>query len=247
MSTITVKRLASQIRSRLRAAGNEQAISTGLTFFKPDDAVQLYGVKSTGVRSIEKEAYREVRGQWTVADAIALCELLAQDAHHESKMVGVLLLGRYKRTFPKGLFTRVRGWITAGHYPNWAAVDGLAPTLVTPLIVSYPDLIPRLGRWAAARNLWLRRAAVVTFVPLARRGEQLGPAYALVESLIADEHDLMHKACGWLLREAGKTDMRRLERFLLHHGPDMSRTTVRYAIERFPEPQRKSLLAKTRG
>ncbi len=58
--------------------------------------------------------------------------------------------------------------------------------------------------------------------------------------------DLIHKAVGWMLREAGTTDMRRLERFLKVEGPKIPRTTVRYAIERFPKDQRKRLLEATR-
>jgi 3-methyladenine DNA glycosylase AlkD len=76
---------------------------------------------------------------------------------------------------------------------------------------------------------------------------QLDRAYMIVEDLLDDVHDLMHKACGWLLRETGKADARRLEQFLLIHGPRIPRTTVRYAIERFPQRKRKSLLVKTRG
>ena len=57
----------------------------------------------------------------------------------------------------------------------------------------------------------------------------------------------MHKALGWLLREAGKTDMKRLRQFLLKHGPTIPRTTLRYAIERFPTKDRAKLLQKTRG
>ena len=56
----------------------------------------------------------------------------------------------------------------------------------------------------------------------------------------------MHKALGWLLREAGKTDMKRLRQFLLKHGPTIPRTTLRYAIERFPAKERAELLQKTR-
>lgn len=56
----------------------------------------------------------------------------------------------------------------------------------------------------------------------------------------------MHKAVGWLLREAGKADRKRLERFLLDNGPDIPRTTVRYAIERFGKADRKRLLEATR-
>lgn len=61
------------------------------------------------------------------------------------------------------------------------------------------------------------------------------------------DDDLIHKANGWLLREAGKADPKRLEKFLLDNGPAIPRTTLRYAIERFPESRRKALLRKTRG
>ena len=57
----------------------------------------------------------------------------------------------------------------------------------------------------------------------------------------------MHTAAGWLLREAGKTDLRRLERFLRRYGPSIPRTTVRYAIERFPPRERHRLLVDTAG
>jgi len=247
MPSITPKRLAAPIRARLREAGDEQTVARGRTYFKRDDDVQLYGVKSSVLRGIEKEAYDLVRADWTVAEAISFCELMAGAAQHEAKMVGVLLLGRYRKDFPKGLLATVRGWILAGSFPNWAAIDGLAPSVITPLVVKYDALTPRVVRWTSSGNLWLRRAAAVTFVPLARKGRELDSAYTVVERLLSDANDLIHKASGWLLREAGRTDMARLERFLLDNGPQIPRTTVRYAIERFPERKRKRLLIETRG
>ncbi|UCG85101.1 MAG: DNA alkylation repair protein [Gemmatimonadota bacterium] len=247
MPSITPKRLATQIRTRLREAGDEQTAARGRSYFKRDDDVQLYGVKSSVLRGIEKEAYGLVRADWTVVDAISFCELTADVVQFEAKMVGVLLLGRYHKDFPKGLLARVRGWILDGLFCNWAAIDGLAPTVITPLIVKYGDLMPRVVCWTSSGNLWLRRAAAVAFVPLARKGRELDSAYAVVEHLLSDANDLIHKASGWLLREAGRTDMHRLERFLLDNGPHIPRTTVRYAIERFPGRRRKRLLVETRG
>lgn len=95
--------------------------------------------------------------------------------------------------------------------------------------------------------MWVRRGSAVAFVPHARKGRLLDGAYAVAELLLGDDEDLIHKAVGWLLREAGKTDAGRLTRFLLEHGPSIPRTAVRYAIERFPEKERKRLLAATRG
>jgi hypothetical protein len=86
----------------------------------------------------------------------------------------------------------------------------------------------------------------VTFVPLARRGRHLDTACGVARRLLGDDEDVMHKAVGWLLREVGKTDRRRLERFLRAEGSRMPRTTVRHAIERFPPDDRRRWLAATR-
>jgi 3-methyladenine DNA glycosylase AlkD len=93
----------------------------------------------------------------------------------------------------------------------------------------------------------LRRAALVTLVPLARRGRFLELTYELAREHFSDREDLIHKATGWLLREAGKTDMPRLKRFVLRHGPAIPRTALRYAIERFPSKERAGLLEATRS
>jgi 3-methyladenine DNA glycosylase AlkD len=217
------------------------------TYFKKDDDVALLGVKTTPVRTLARELYQRVAPTWQVADAVAFADLMVRDRYLEAKGLGLTVLNRYRAVYPRSLLATARKWLADGHLCNWAAVDALAPLVLTPLVVRYPQLEPRLIRWGGARNQWLRRAAVVTFVPLARHGERLDQAYALVAGLLSDREDLMHKACGWLLREAGKTDMPRLERFLLRHGPALPRTTVRYAIERYPERRRKQLLAETRG
>jgi 3-methyladenine DNA glycosylase AlkD len=68
----------------------------------------------------------------------------------------------------------------------------------------------------------------------------------VARQLHPDSEDLIQKAVGWTLREAGKTDMDRLERYLIRHGARIPRTTVRYAIERFPPEKRRSLLVATK-
>jgi len=83
--------------------------------------------------------------------------------------------------------------------------------------------------------------------PLARHGKALDEAYRVAAALREDREDLIHKATGWLLREAGKTDPARLERFLLAQGPRLPRTALRYAIERFPAARRRRLLVQTSG
>lgn len=238
--------LAATARRRLRALGDPRVAARGRTFFKEGESIALYGVRTPQVRALGRDLYQQVRELWDPPRALAWCELVIQDRELEAKYVGIFVLGRYAPRLPRSAVRRVESWIRAGHCANWATIDALAPEVLTPMVVHHPDLIPRLSAWARARTLWLRRAAVVTFVPLARRGLHLHTAYRLVQTLAGDREDLMHKASGWLLREAGRTDQARLEGFLRRHGPRLPRTTVRYAIERFPEEKRRDLLACTR-
>src|SRR5262249_61187038 len=109
-----------------------------------------------------------------------------------------------------------------------------------------PELCARLRAWSRDRNMWVRRVSVVGLIHRARRGESLDLVYAIARRLHGDREDLIQKAVGWALREAGKTDMARLERYLRANGPSIPRTTLRYAIERFPPAKRRELLVATR-
>jgi len=82
--------------------------------------------------------------------------------------------------------------------------------------------------------------------PSGANGESLDLLYANAKVLHGDRHDLIQKAVGWALREAGKHDPARLERYLLENGPAIPRTTLRYAIERFDDAKRHKMLAATR-
>jgi 3-methyladenine DNA glycosylase AlkD len=87
----------------------------------------------------------------------------------------------------------------------------------------------------------------VSLIPSVRRGLALDTAYKIARRLCVDKEDLLQKAVGWMLREAGKADSVRLERHLRTNGAAMARTTVRYAIERFPPARRRALLEATRS
>lgn len=244
--TITVKQLAQQALQSLQSVADDRVAAQARVYFKGHEAVHFFGVSAPAMRQIERSLYQQVKDRWTVTEAVASCELLLQDKRQEARIIGMLLLGRFHKKYERELFNEIENWLAKDYCNNWALTDTLAPTVIAPLLRRFPELLTRTVAWTKSENLWLRRASLVALIPLARKGEHLDVAYANAERLLGDQEDLIHKATGWLLREAGKADLPRLKVFLLAQGTRLPRTALRYAIERFPEKERKELLAQTR-
>lgn len=230
---------------RLRESADPARAAGVQRYFK--ETVRSFGVPSPQVRELARELHARVRRHWRLEDAVALCDRLFPRPELEAKGVATLVLLRFHREFDQPLFARILKWLEKGYLGNWASVDTLCPQALAVLLPRFPGLSPELDGWARNCNRWVRRASIVAFLKLVKREEFLQPAYAMASRHFASNDDLVQKAAGWLLREAGKRDMARLEAFLLAYGPAIPRTTLRYAIERFPERKRKRLLAATRG
>lgn len=228
----------------LRAGANEAKAASYQRYFK--DPVDYFGLDNKAAQQIKQDLYARVDETWTIHDAVRFCETMIQDPHMESRGIGYQVVAHFVSTAPPELLADVRRWLEHS-CGNWGLVDNLAPSVLAPLIELHRDLVPEVVSWTASPNLWLRRGAVVAFVPLVRKStDHQTTAYRIASLLFDDQEDLIHKAVGWLLREAGKADPDRLETFLLDNGPRIPRTTVRYAIERFPKEERRRLLEGTR-
>lgn len=246
-STITAAQAAKQIIKTLKAAGHPDRAAQSRIFFKDYEDVRFYGLAVPETREVEREFFAMVKGVWTLEHALALCDLLIREQELESKQIGIEVLARFKRQFSPPQLATIKGWLADDHCNNWATTDGLCSVLLAPLLQKYPELIAELKGWTREENLWVRRASAVPLVGFARRGQYLDDAYEIAEALLGYPEDLIHKATGWLLRDAGKTDGARLEAFLLGHGPRIPRTALRYAIEKFSPEKRKMLLVKTKA
>jgi 3-methyladenine DNA glycosylase AlkD len=124
---------------------------------------------------------------------------------------------------------------------NWDLVDSSARDIVGGYLFDRDRSL--LDELAGTPHLWTQRIAVIaTFYFIQRR--QFGDTLRLVASLLTHRHDLMHKACGWMLREIGKRDEWVLREFLDEHAARMPRTMLRYAIEKLPERERRGYLVK---
>jgi len=123
---------------------------------------------------------------------------------------------------------------------NWDLVDTSAPYIVGEYLRTKPRAI--LRKLAKSTNLWERRIAIVATFAFIRAGET-AETFAIAKMLLADKHELIHKAVGWALREAGKHEPDLLVEFLETHYERLPRTTLRYAIERFSANERERFLS----
>lgn len=124
---------------------------------------------------------------------------------------------------------------------NWNLVDASAHLILgAHLLKSNKDILFTLAR---SNSLWERRIAIVSTWYFIRNND-LEWTFELGKLLLKDTHDLIHKAVGWMLREAGKRNQEALIKFLDHHASHMPRTMLRYSMEKFPESQRKTYLMR---
>ena len=201
---------------------------------------RFLGLTVPEVRKIANE-YKKLK--------LAEIEELTSSQFHEMRLCGLIILTlQYKasstRVEQKKLFNFYMKQAKAGRINNWDLVDVSAP-IIGAYLIDESDPYPFLEKLAKSKSLWERRLSIIFTFAFIRVGE-LDLTFDIAERLLKDEHDLIHKATGWMLREAGKRDVRALREFLTSHSKAMPRTMLRYSIEKLPESERKKWLLSSR-
>lgn len=243
---LSPKEVSERALDSLKALADPQRAQKGKRFFKPEEEIHLLGIRAPEIRKISQELFSLVKPHWTQEQAVELCTLMLPNKYLEAKALCLLILERFVSALDKNHFFLIKEWINHHYCSNWATIDTLCSNVLSPFLENNPELIDEVTSWADSKNMWLRRASIVSFVKPARKGRYTDVIHKTAQKLFADEEDLIQKANGWILRESGKSDMNRLEKFLLKNGGNIPRTTLRYAVERFPEKKRKGILLKTK-
>ncbi len=235
--------LLDSLRERIRDLGSESAALACRRFFKTGPGEYGEGDAFLGV------SVPRLRALLSAADELSAEQNvdLLQSPWHEERLFALLLLVRRFQAAAEG--GEVRDRLAALYLQNlacinnWDLVDSSAPQILGVWLLRRERSL--LEVLAASSVLWERRVAVVATQAFIREGD-CAWTFRLVRLLLGDPHDLMHKACGWMLREAYKVDADPVLGFLEEHGSQMPRTMLRYAIERVPQPERKRLLERYR-
>ena len=167
---------------------------------------------------------------------------LLRDPHHECRLTALFIM---THQFERGDAATQDGIVDAylalrEHVNNWDLVDASAYKILGAWLVDRKDR-GILYDLAQSDHLWSRRIAMVSCFAFIREND-LHDTFAIADLLLEDSHDLIHKAVGWMLREAGKRDEAALLRFLKPRYARMPRTMLRYAIEKFDRSTRTAYL-----
>lgn len=227
-----------EIRSRLRSYASPEKARVLRSFFKTGpgeygEGDVFLGVVVPDIRKVVKEFPAPALSDITA--------LLASPVHEERLLALLMLVRAYERgndAAKRKIFALYLK--SAGSINNWDLVDLSAPHIVGNHLAGGSSR-QRLYSLARSRDLWRRRIAILATFAFIRQND-FSDTLKISAMLLSDEHDLIHKAVGWMLREVGKRSLPAEERFLSRHYREMPRTMLRYAIERFPEAKRKKYL-----
>jgi 3-methyladenine DNA glycosylase AlkD len=239
----TEKASLAAARADLRALADPARAKGVAAFFKTRPGEYGEGDVFLGVRVPELRKVARARAALTLRD---LAALLRSRFHEERLLALMVLVTQYEKG--DGAERQARFAFYLEHLAcvnNWDLVDASAAPIVGAHVLASRDrrLLPRL---AGSKVLWERRVAMVATYAFIRAGES-ATTFEIAKLLLRDEHDLMHKAVGWMLREVGKrVSAPALRGFLEAHAANMPRTALRYAIERFPEAERRRWLGVKR-
>lgn len=194
------------------------------------------GIMSAQNRALAKKYYKNL--------SLSDLEDLLQIEYHEVRTCALLMAVLQYEKGDIDIRKRIFDFYISNtdRINNWDLVDLTAPNIVGHYVYNYGNT-DILWTLAKSGHLWSERISIVAALYFIRQ-KNFEYITSVCEYFLTHRHDLIHKACGWMLREVGKRDVSVLETFLDKNTLKMPRTMLRYSIEKFPKEQRKKYLLK---
>lgn len=228
------------IRNELKENSSVRARESGYRFFKEE--VRLYGVKAAVVRKIGKEYFKEIKGA-DKQTILNMCETLWQSGFMEESFIACHWSYYIRKQYEREDFEVFKKWVNT-YVNNWASCDTLCNHTVGTFVVMYPEYIEELKKWTTSENRWVRRAAAVSLIVPAKKGEFLDDVFDIADRLLLDEDYLVLKGYGWLLKVASQVHQRKVFEYVMDKKDVMPRTSLRYAIEKMTSERKKQAMKK---
>ncbi len=227
------------IVAALRAAGDPSRAARERRYLKSD--LRHLGVSVPGIRRVIVD-FARAHPELSRTEVLTVVRELWEAPVHERRMAAVELLDVYGSVLRPRDLSLIERLIRQSR--TWALVDGLAATVAGGLVERFPELAGRLDRWAADRDFWVRRAALLALLGPLRRGEgDFGRFARYADAMLEDREFFIRKAIGWVLRETGKARPGLVAGWLRPRAARASGVTVREAVKYLPQVDREAILA----
>jgi 3-methyladenine DNA glycosylase AlkD len=235
--------MLSKIKQELKNLANPKQAKLLQGFFKTGKGQYGEGDIFLGIKVPEQ---RKVAKKYSELSLTNLTKLLKNKIHEERLVALLILTAKYQKAAQenneKEQTKLVNCYLSNTKYiNNWDLVDLTAHKILGHYLFTRNRKV--LYELAKSNSLWEKRISVIATFEFIRN-KQYDDNIKIAEILLNDDHDLIHKAVGWMLREVGKKNQAVEERFLKKHYKAMPRTMLRYAIERFSEKKRKFYMKK---
>lgn len=233
-----MREVADEIDRSLQAVGSAEFTRVLQRFFKEE--IRAYGCRMKDIERVVKEKLGnnrpDARRAWEIASQ------LFSLPYYEPFLAATLILERAARSLSTDDMERLEQ-VIAQRVSNWAECDAICQRVVRKLLSPCEEVFSILRRWAGSDSKWLRRASLVPLLGKLRDEIFFDFLMEQCETLIEDRDDMVEKAVGWSLKEASKRDMPRVAEFVRENRRRMSRTALRYAVEKFPDAERERLMS----
>lgn len=206
------------------------------------NAKKIIGARLPVINALAAEIYQKIKN--TDIDGIfKLSDALISSGIYDVRKTGIEVIWKAKKRFEKRHFGYVGRWVKE-ELEDWGDCDSLGTHVAAEFLFKFPELLPKILKWADSKNFIVRRAACVTFIVPGKKGMYLKEIFGLSSKLMNDPHGLVLKGYGWALKEASKKHQKEVFNFVYVNRRAMPRTALRYAIEKMPEKLRKMAMGK---
>lgn len=191
------------------------------------------GIATPLIRRVASENFKQIKNL-EKKQIFSLCEKLSKINGSGCRDIAFDWAFRIRNQYQKEDFKIFENWLK-NYVTTWGSCDDLCTHALGKFIYQFPEFLPQVKKWAKSSNKWFRRASAVVLIYSLRKGKILKESFDVAKILLRDNEDLAQKGYGWMLKEASNLHQKEVFDFVIKNKKLMTRTALRYAIEKLPE------------
>ncbi len=199
-------------------------------------------IKTGDIRRLSAKLYRIIPDR-DINSVLSICEDFLEEHNWEMGVIAFDWAFRMKENYNADTYQIFYGWLKK-YVRGWGDCDDFCTHAFGELLRQDKSLFKKVREWTNDRDFWVRRASAVILIPAILHNDYEGlKPLEIADRLISDEHDLVQKGYGWMLKSLSQTDRSAVEKYLIDKHSVMPRVAYRYALEKFDKETRKKLMA----